>query len=123
MSDAERRHALPRPRVAIAASLSVGIAVLALGGAAAATRQSHSAHPRPRVILAPRSGPVGTPVSVRGSGFRSRVKGVVVFGGRHVGSFTATRAGGFLLRFTVPAGFSGHTRLTAEELARGPHGS
>ena len=56
-----------------------------------AKRQPPSPHPGPRVGLTPRSGPVGTRVSVQGSGFRPRVRGVVVFGRRRVGSFSATR--------------------------------
>jgi hypothetical protein len=46
-----------------------------------------------------------------------------VFGRRRVGSFRATGNGGFLLRFMVPAGARGEIRLTAEQLARGRHGS
>ncbi len=99
------------------------LAGLAFGGLAEARRQPASAPPRPRVALTPRSGPVGTPVLVRGSGFRPRVKGFVAFGRRRVGSFRATRGGGFHLMFEVPAGDSGQTPLIAEQAVRGRHGS
>ena len=103
--------------------LAVGLTGLALGPVATAQAPAHRARAEPRVTLAPGSGPVGTLVSVRGSGFRPRVRGIVVFGQRRVGSFRAAATGRFLLRFRVPTGAGGQRRLTAEQLARGRHGS
>ncbi len=64
-----------------------------------------------------------TSVSVRGSGFHPRGRGIVVWGRRRVGSFRAADKGGFFLRFTVPAGARGEVLVTADQLARGRHGS
>ncbi len=44
---------------------------------------------------------------------------MVDFGGRRVGSFTATGLGRFFLRFRVPDGASGRIRVTASQFAHG----
>src|ERR1700730_1898821 len=104
----------------------VGVAVIvtgvALAGLAAAAGVA-GAKPGPRLVLAPLSGPVGTSVSVRGSGFRPRAGGIVVFGTRRVAAFRASGRGRFLVAFVVPAGDSGQVPLTAEQVARNRHGS
>src|ERR1017187_1013190 len=97
MPHAARTRDRARPRLGL--GVAVGLSGIAFGGVAEANRQPPSPRPGPRVALTPRSGPAGTSVSVRGSGFRPRVRGVVVFGRRRVGSFSATRSGGFFLRF------------------------
>ena len=104
----------------------VGVAVIvtgvALAGLAAAAGVA-GAKPGPRLVLAPLSGPVGTSVSVRGSGFRPRAGGIVVFGTRRVAAFRASGRGSFLVAFVVRAGDSGQVPLTAEQVARNRHGS
>ena len=60
-------------------------------------------------------------MAIRGSGFRARVKGVVLFGGRRVASFKADRGGRFEARFLVPGAASGQVRVVAEQLARHRH--
>jgi hypothetical protein len=65
---------------------------------------------------------VGSGVSVHGSGFRPGVRGIVDFGHRRVASFRATRQGGFLVTFKVPAGESGRISLYASQIARARHG-
>ena len=114
-----RACARPAPIV----SLAVFLAGLALAGVASAKPQQRVPHAAPRMTLAPTSGAVGTSLAVRGSGFRPRVKGVVVFGKRRVASFVTTSAGRFLVRFAVPTGASGQVRLIAEQLGRGRHDS
>ncbi len=116
-------RACARTRLALIVGLAVIPAALALSGVAGAKKQSRPAHPGPRVALTPRSGPVGTSVSVRGSGFRPRVKGIVVLARRRVASFRATRRGTFDVTFVVPAGASGQIRLAAEQITRGRGGS
>jgi hypothetical protein len=98
------------------AALLAGLGVVAVAGARPRTRPAPAV---PRVALAPRSGPAGTLVSVRGSGFRPRVRGIVNFGKRRIASFKATGRGGFFLRFRVPAGGSGRIRLSASQFASG----
>ncbi len=99
----------------LAAGLAVVLASHTLADAA-------HAKPAPRLALAPLSGPVGTWVSVRGSGFRPRRKGIVVLGTRRVASFRATGTGTFRVRFVVPAGDSGLLRLAVAQTARGRRG-
>lgn len=101
------------PAVAVAAVL----AGFAPAGVAGAARLG------PRLVLAPVSGPPGTSVSVRGSGFRPWASGTVVFGARRVASFRVTRRGRLLVRFVVPAGAGGRVRVVVRQLARGHHGS
>jgi len=105
------------PRVV---GLVVGLAAVAagfaLGGAA-------GAHPGPRLVIAPRSALVGRSVTVRGYGFRPRLKGVVVFGTTRVASFRAGARGTFLVKFVVPAGGSRRLRVVGEQTVRGRRGS
>jgi hypothetical protein len=82
-----------------------------------------AAQPSPHLALSPLSGPPGTPVSLRGSGFRPYARGVVLFGGHRVASFRASGRGRLLVSFVVPAGASGRIRLLVERLARGRRGS
>ena len=112
-----------RARPAPILSLAVFLAGMALAGVAGATSQLRLAQAAPRVTLAPRSGPVGTSLAVRGSGFRPRVKGLVLFGRRRVASFVTTSRGRFLVRFAVPTGAGGQVQLIAQQLARGRRGS
>lgn len=81
------------------------------------------AHSEPRLTIAPKSAPVGRPVTVRGYGFRPRLEGVVVFGSRRVASFRAGAKGNFLIRFVVPAGRHRRLRVIGKQIARGWHGS
>ena len=94
-----------------------GLCGLAAGAGVAGAR------PAPHIALAPASGPAGTSVSIRGSGFRPRAGGVVLFGPRRVASFRAGRRGRLLISFVVPSGSTGRVRLLVEQLARGRHGS
>jgi hypothetical protein len=73
----------------------------------------------PRLVLSPRSGPIGTRVLVKGSGFRSRVKGIIVFGARRVASFQTTNRGTFAVVFAVRRSDSGQTRVTTRIAAQG----
>jgi hypothetical protein len=82
-----------------------------------------AARPASRLGLAPLSGPAGTKVLVRGSGFRPHGAGVVVLGGRRVASFRATARGRFHVGFVVPAGPGGRLRLTVQRVVRGRHGA
>jgi hypothetical protein len=82
-----------------------------------------AARPASRLALAPLSGPAGTKVLVRGSGFRPHGAGVVVLGGRRVASFRATARGRFHVGFVVPAGPGGRLRLTVQRVVRGRHGA
>jgi Glycoside-hydrolase family GH114 len=104
--------------------LAMMIACLAPLALVAAAAQAQARHTRrsARVALSPVAGQVGTSVMVRGSGFRPRRKGVVLFAGRRVTSFDAGRRGRFLATFVVPAGSNGRVRLTAEQLTRSRRG-
>jgi hypothetical protein len=104
-----------RPRVLALLGLALALLGLALAGLA-------RAQPAARLVLAPHSGRVGTPVSLHGSGFRPRAKGIVMFGKRHVAAFRATRSGRFSVRFSVPATKSGRVQITVEQLTRRRHG-
>jgi hypothetical protein len=104
-----RSHRTARQAVVLMAAL----AGFALSGGVAAAR------PLPRLVVAPRSGSVGTPVSVKGSGFRPRVKGIVVFGTRRVASFRTTGRGSFSAVFAVPPGKGGQQRVTTRIVAKG----
>lgn len=105
------------PRVV---GLVVGLAAVAtalvLGGLA-------GAHSGPRLVIAPRSALVGRLVTVRGYGFRPRLKGTVIFGTKRVASFRAGASGRFLAKFVVPAGASRRLRVVGEQTVRGPRGS
>jgi hypothetical protein len=114
-------------RVRLAVDLACLAAVLGgacVGAAGAAGADTHTARARAiaHVALSPASGAGGVAVRVRGSGFRPRAKGIVLFGARRVASFTATHAGRFSARFVVPHGASGQVRVTAEQLTRPRHG-
>ena len=100
--------------------LVVGLAAILASGAFADVA---AARPAPQVALAPLSGPTGTWVWVRGSDFRPRGKGIVVFGADRVASFRATERGTFRAGFAVPAGDSGLLGLTVRQSARGRHRS
>jgi hypothetical protein len=71
----------------------------------------------PRLAVSPRSGAVGTYVSVRGSGFAPRVKGILLFDRRRVAFFRATTTGRLFVRFEVPGDVSGRARITAQVLS------
>ncbi len=123
MPNAARTRDGARPRLGLGVGVAAVLAGLAFAGVAEAKHQPPSPHPGARLALTPRSGPVGTSVSVRGSGFRPRGRGIVIFGKRRVGSFRASSSGGFLIKFTVPVGARGQTRLVAEQVVRGAGGS
>jgi len=91
------------------------IATLAVGGVAAAQQQA-------RLTLTPSAAAVGGSVTVRGSGFHPQRKGMVILGRRRVGSFTASAAGRFHLRFIVPSGEHGTVLLSAEQIVITRHG-
>jgi hypothetical protein len=105
-----------RPGPALLAVLAAAALSLMFAGVA-------GAHPQPRLVLVPSSGPAGTAVSIRGSGFQPMVEGSLLFGERRVASFKANRNGGFRARFVVPTGHSGRRQLAAEQRARSGHGS
>jgi hypothetical protein len=107
-------------RIYRAVALLVGLAVVLTSHALA---EGTNARAAPRLTLAPLSGPAGTQVLVRGSGFRRRGDGVLVLGARRVASFRATGNGTFRVRFVVPAGATGRLRLTVRRVIRGPRGS
>jgi hypothetical protein len=75
------------------------------------------------LTIAPRSAHVGKSVTLRGEGFRPRLRGTVLFGTRHVASFKAGARGKFLVRFLVPTGSASHLRVIAEQTTRGRRGS
>lgn len=116
-------RARARSRVGLSVGLLLALAVLAPASAAGAQGNSHVVRHGPRVTVAPRSGLVGSRVSVRGTGFRPRVDGIIAFGKLRLASFRATGRGSFLVRFTLPAGLGGQILITAEQIARGRHGS
>ena len=104
--------ACARPGPVLRAGLAATVISLVFAGAA-------GAHPQPRLVPVPQSGPAGTAVLVRGSGFQPRVGGSVLFDTRRVASFRANGEGRFLVRFVVPAGRSGRRQLAAEQRRHG----
>jgi Glycoside-hydrolase family GH114 len=105
------------PRVeGLFVGLAALVAALVLAGAAAAQRA-------PRLVIAPAAAPVGHTVTVRGSGFRPHLRGVVVFGGLRVASFRAGASGRFRVSFVVPAGHSRRLRVVGVQRLRNRRGS
>lgn len=104
------------PRVV---GLVVGLSAVAVGLVLVAVA---GANPAPRLTIAPRSAPVGKPVTVRGYGFRARLDGIVVFGSLRVASFRAGPQGRFVVRFVVPTSRGHRLRVIAEQTARGRSG-
>ena len=101
-------------RAGLIAAVIALIISLAAGGVAGAEQQA-------RLTLTPSAAEVGHSVTVRGSGFHPGRKGTVILGRRRVGSFTASAAGRFHLRFTVPRGEHGTVVLSAEQPTAGRH--
>ena len=56
------------------------------------------------LTLSPASGPVGTVVVVKGTGFPRRASGTVTFDGTAVASFQTTKRGVLSISFSVPSG-------------------
>src|ERR1700677_159713 len=96
-----------------AGMLAVGMAALVAGLAPAGV--ASAVRPEPRLLLAPLSGPAGTPVLVEGVGFRPWTRGTVLFGAGGIASFRATGRGTFRVELVVPAGHSGLLKLTVRQ--------
>lgn len=69
------------------------------------------------VALSPSSGPVGTAVTVTGSGFAKKTQGVVTAGGARTG-FTTTPSGSFSAVVVVPATTAGALSVSASVAGR-----
>jgi hypothetical protein len=99
------------PRVVV--GLVAGAAVLVVGLALSAPAPAHRvAH----VALTPRSARPGQTVTVRGHGFRPRLEGTVVLGGRRIARFRANAQGSFRVRFVLPAGTTGGRVICEQEI-------
>ncbi len=99
----------------VASALMLALLALAAPAGAAGGAGTHLA-------LSSASASVGERVSISGSGFRPRMKVLLIFGRRQIASSRAGRRGRFVIRFTVPAVASGQVRLLAEQLARAASG-
>ena len=86
--------------------VAVGLALSVVQPAAAAAAPA-------QITLNPASGPVGTAVTVAGTGFKASTTGTVIVGSTTF-PFQTTATGGFSTGITIPAGSAGNLTITAK---------
>lgn len=87
--------------------------LVAAGLALSAVQPATAAAASAQITLDPASGPVGTAVTVAGTGFRASTTGTVIVGSTTF-SFQTTAAGGFSTGITIPTGSAGNLTITAK---------
>ena len=89
------------------------VALLIVAGLALASVQPAGAATTPQITLDPASGPVGSAVTVAGTGFKASTTGTVIVGSTTF-PFQTTAAGAFSTGITIPPAATGNLAITAK---------
>jgi len=89
------------------------VALIIGAGLALSIVQPASAATTPQITLNPGSGPVGSAVTVTGTGFKAATTGTVIVGSTTF-AFQTTSTGAFTTGITIPAASTGNLTITAK---------
>jgi len=89
------------------------VALIIGAGLALSIVQPASAATTPQITLNPGSGPVGSAVTVTGTGFKAATTGTVIVGSTTF-AFQTTSTGAFSTGITIPAASTGNLTITAK---------